>query len=348
VKLGVIPENLPERLARCFGIPPPGILESWLGIMAARAVMAATKLNIFETLAAGPLTVQEIADKCATHPHSTGQLLNALVGMGCLRVKDKRYALPGKMRAWILADGKYSFRGQILLHYLEWKWWEHCEEYVRTGQPLAVHQTMTDEEWGIYERGMRAGIALPANWVARHLPVPKTARTMLDIGGGHGYFSVALCRRHPRLHSVILELPQAIKHAAPLLAQENMGDRVVHRAGDVLTADLGADAYDVVFLAAVVHHFDADANRALMQRIARALRPGGIVAIWEPLRQDGAGKVRQLGGLMDLFFGLFSRAGTWSTAEIAGWYRDAGLTPRQPKRMWLGPDLMLHVGKKPA
>src|SRR5437868_11440175 len=79
VKLGVIPENLAERLALWFGIPPPGIVESWLGIMASRAVMTATKLNIFETLAAGPLTLPEIAEKCGTHRRATEQLLNALV-----------------------------------------------------------------------------------------------------------------------------------------------------------------------------------------------------------------------------------------------------------------------------
>src|SRR6266571_2386711 len=129
--------------------------------MASRAVMAATRLDIFETLAAGPLTVQEIVEKCGIHRRSTEQLLNALVGMGCLQLNSERYALPRKMRAWILADGKYSFRDQILLHYLEWTWWDHCEEYVRTGQPLRVHQTMTDEEWGVYQRGMRSGVALP-------------------------------------------------------------------------------------------------------------------------------------------------------------------------------------------
>jgi len=198
---GVIPENLPERLALWCGIPPPGIVESWLGIMASRAVLVATKLDIFETLAAGPLTVQEIVDTCATHRRATEQLLNALVGMGCLQLKGGRYALARRMRAWILAEGKYSFRGQILLHELEWKWWEHCEDYVRTGQPLRVHQTMTDEEWGLYQRGMRSGSAFPANWVARNLPLPKTARTMLDIGGSHGFFSVAICRRYPTSRS---------------------------------------------------------------------------------------------------------------------------------------------------
>jgi SAM-dependent methyltransferase len=347
MKLGVIPENLAERLALWFGIPPPGILESWLGIMAARAVIAGTKVNIFETLAAGPLTVEEIADKCATHCRATEKLLKALVGMGCLRLKGERYALPRKMRPWILAEGKHSFRGQILLHELEWKWWEHCEDYVRTGQPLRVHQTMSEEEWGIYQRGMRSGVSLPANWVARHLPLPKTARAMLDIGGSHGFFSVAICRRYPQLQATILELPEAIKHAEPLLKKEGMGDRIRYREGNALTEELRVEEYDLVFMAAVVHHFDDATNRQLVKRIGRALRPGGIVAIWEPLRQDSRGNVRQLGGLMDLFFGLFSEARTWSAEEIAGWYQGAGLTPQKPKRMWFGPDLALHIGRKP-
>jgi hypothetical protein len=84
-----------------------------------------------------------------------------------------------------------------------------------------------------------------------------------------------------------------------------------------------------------------------MLRIGRSLRAGGIVAVWEPLRQESSGKIRQLGGLMDLFFGLFSQAGTWSAEEIAGWYRDADLVPRKAKRMLMGPDLALHVARKP-
>jgi 2-polyprenyl-3-methyl-5-hydroxy-6-metoxy-1,4-benzoquinol methylase len=207
---------------------------------------------------------------------------------------------------------------------------------------------MTDDEWGVYQRGMRSGIEMLARWVARRLPMPRAATEMLDIGGSHGYWSVALCRRHPRLRSTVLDLPQAILHAAPLLAREGMGDRVIHRAGDALTDDLGSDAYDLVFLSAVVHHFDEDTNQELMRRIARGLRPGGIVAVWEPLRQDIANNVRQIGGLLDLFFGIFSKAGTWSSGEIANWQRGTGLVPMKPIRMWMGPDMALHVARKPG
>ena len=195
---------------------------------------------------------------------------------------------------------------------------------------------------------MRSGIEMPADQVAKRLSLPRTARQMLDIGGSHGYFSVAICRRHPQLRSTILDLPEAIKHAAPLLAKEGMGDQIVYRTGNVLSDDLGTGAYDLVFLASVVHHFDEATNCDLIKRSARALRPGGVVAIWEPMRQDRTGKIRQLGGLMDLFFGFFSEAGTWSSAEVAGWFREAGLQVRKAWSPRLMPDLALHVGRKPA
>ncbi|HEY3242309.1 MAG TPA: class I SAM-dependent methyltransferase [Phycisphaerae bacterium] len=348
MKLATAPENLAEWLGLRVGIPPAGIVESWLGLMLTRTVMAAVKLDVFEALASGPATFEEVAARCGTHPQATRKLLNALVGAGCLHVQRERYRLPRTARAWLLKDGKHSFRDQILLRYLEWHWWEHCEEFVRTGRPLRVHQTLSDEDWGVYERGMRSGIDLPAQWIASHLPVPGGATHMLDIGGGHGFFSVAVCRRYPQLRATVLELPEAIRHAAPILVRERMGERVVHRAGNALTDDLGAGVYDVVFMAAVVHHFDDSQNRQLLRRIARSLRPHGIVAVWEPLRQDAAGRVRQMGGLMDLFFGLFSESGTWSADEIADWCRAAGLRPHKPRRPWLMPDLALHVARKPA
>jgi SAM-dependent methyltransferase len=348
MKLGIIADNWVERLILSTGLLPPGVVDSWFGIALARTVMAATRLDVFEVLAAGPLTAAEVARRCGTHPRGTEQLLNALVGVGCLQVRGDRYRLRRSARSWVLKDGKNSFRDQVLMHYLEWHWWEHCEEYVRTGRPLRVHQTMTDEEWGVYQRGMRSGIEIPAYWVARHLPLPRTARQMLDVGGSHGYFSVALCRRYPQLRATILDLPEAIEHAGPLLAREGMGDRVVHRAGDALTEDLGCEVYDLVFLAAVVHHFDDGTNRQLMGRIGRALRPGGIVAVWEPMRQDPAGRIPQIGGLLDLFFGLFGAAGTWSAAEIAAWFREAGLKAKRPRSPWTMSALALHIGRKPG
>lgn len=69
---------------------------------------------------------------------------------------------------------------------------------------------------------MRAVASTLAPELARRLPVPKGAETMLDIGGSRGYYSVTLCRRHPGLRAVVLDPPEAVAPAAPLLAAEGM------------------------------------------------------------------------------------------------------------------------------
>jgi hypothetical protein len=109
MRLGVVPDNALERLAILSGMLPPGIFECWFGMMLARTVMTATKLDIFESLAAGPLTAEEVAQRCGTHPRATEHLLNALVGVGCLQVRGGRYRLRRSLRSWALKDGKHSF-----------------------------------------------------------------------------------------------------------------------------------------------------------------------------------------------------------------------------------------------
>jgi hypothetical protein len=39
------------------------------------------------------------------------------------------------------------------------------------------------------------------------LALPPRARSLLDVAGGHGEFSMALCRRHAGLSATIVDLP---------------------------------------------------------------------------------------------------------------------------------------------
>jgi hypothetical protein len=132
---------------------------------------------------------------------------------------------------------------------IEWKAFDQLEVFVRSGTALDLHNALEDEHWALYQRGMRNVASLSAAEVARRVPVPKRARDMLDIGGSHGYHSVVICKRHPGLRSTILDLPQAVKHAVPILERERMGDRVTHRVGDATTEDLGVEAFDLVYIA---------------------------------------------------------------------------------------------------
>lgn len=76
-----------------------------------------------------------------------------------------------------------------------------------------------------------------------------------------------------------------------------MGDRVVHRAGDATTDDFGTAAFDLVFIAHAVHHFDVPANRDLARRAGRALRAGGYFVILDIVRPRSPKDAGQAGTL---------------------------------------------------
>src|SRR5215469_16326635 len=109
MRIGIIPENFVERLALRLGLVPASAIEAWFSLMLARAIMAGTKLGIFEALASGPLTRDEIAGCCGTDHRATGKLLNALVGAGCLRAGGGRYRLTSAVRRGLLENSPNSW-----------------------------------------------------------------------------------------------------------------------------------------------------------------------------------------------------------------------------------------------
>ncbi len=347
MRYGVIPENPMERLALAAGVVPAAMFEPY-GAAFARSLMVATELGVFDALADGPRSAPDVAATIGTDARATEKLMNLLVGMRHLRrAGDGAYRLTGSSRRWLREGAPDSVRDMVLMKFLEWEWITGLDDFVRTGTPLDVHASMDADDWRRYQRGMRAQAGLAGRWLARRLKLPPGSTSMLDLGGSHGHFSVALCRANPGLRSVVLDLPQAVEHAAPLLAAEGMGDRVVHRAGDALTDDLGEGAYDLILAFSLVHHFDEETNRALAARCARALRPGGLYVIGDLARPESPAGASAQDLFYDLYFALTSRSGLWSPDEMASWQRAAGLVPRRPMRLVMGQGPVLQVGERP-
>ena len=216
----------------------------------------------------------EVAKEVGVDDAALEKLLNLLVATGYLRFRDGRYALTRLSRKWLPSDSPHSLHDSMLLRFLEWQAIEATEDFVRSGKALDVHDRIRGDQWGVYQRGMRSLARLSAGEVAARVKIPAGSRAMLDIGGGHGTYAVAFCRRHPELKATILDLPSAVEVAAPILAEEKMGERVVHRPGNALSDDLGSDAWDLIFISHLVHHFDQATNAELLRR-AGACTPSG-------------------------------------------------------------------------
>ena len=339
MKIGSIPESILEWIALKFEIAPRALVDTHAAMLLSRTLMAGAELDVFGALSAGPLSAEEVAGECRCAPQPMELLLDALAASGYLRVADGRYALTRRSRHWLPGAAPSSIRDKLLLQAIEWRWMETLEDFVRSGRPLDFHDSMSDDERKLYHRGMRALAGITGREVARLVPLRRGATRILDLGGSHGHFAAEICRRYPNVSAEVIDLPDAVEAAAPLLAAEGLGDRLVHRPGDVVGADLGSERYDLVLMSNLAHHLDDEQNRQLAARVAKSLKPRGAFVIQEPARAERPGGNGQIPSLLGLYFAMQSRPGvrTWAVAEMAGWQKSAGLRPLRAKRLRTAP-----------
>src|SRR5215204_4858582 len=82
MKIGAIPENLLERLALVFRLVPTPVIDTFHAVIVARAIMVATKLDVFDALASHPLSATDLAAQLGLDAGALEKLLNVLVAIG--------------------------------------------------------------------------------------------------------------------------------------------------------------------------------------------------------------------------------------------------------------------------
>ena len=345
MKFGILPENLFERVALMAGKVPVPAVDVLYGMLKSRVVMAAVTLGIFELLSGGPATADEIARRLQLDSRSLELTLRTLVVCDYLTFRDGRYELSRLARRTMLRDAPQSFVGFVEWNYTQWDMIEHLEELLKTGRGIDFHEKLSDPvAWAHYQRAMMETSKQDAPQLAKRVPVRRGATKLLDVAGSHGVLGAAICRRHPPMRSLVLDLPQAIEHARALAVEAGVSDIVEHRAGDLLDDELGT-GFDVVLLANILHHFTEQQNANILRRVYAATSDGGTVAVWEleaPRRNTPA----TAGDAVALFFRLTSTAGAYHGDAHAQWLRDAGFGDVRIQRPALSPGNVLVTARK--
>lgn len=329
MKLSPIAQNPLEWIALKAGLVPTPLAYSHFGFMMSKFLLEAVDKGIFEAIGHKKISVEEVCSKCSLDKRAVESLLGVLATMGLIKQSNDLFYLTQKSKKWILKDSPYSlywlmmFDNRVCL-----KWMDYVGTFLETGKGLQYHDTFNDEEWFYYQKAMEAAASATSREAVSKIPVPSGATNMLDIGGSHGLYSVALCKKNPNLTSIILDLPGAIEKSAPILEKYEMGDRVKHQPGNVLTDELGKEKYDVVIMASLAHHFTSEENEQVAKKVFETLRPGGVFTILEVLKADTIKfNGDMLSALGDFFFALSSTSGTWSLNEIKQWQKKAGFVP---------------------
>lgn len=328
MKIGAIAQKPLEWIAINAKLLPMPLLYSHFGFMMSKFLLESVDAGVFEFIRNEKKTVAEIAGACQLNEKALTGTLGVLASMGLIDQQNGLFSLTKQARKYLLKDSPDSVYWMMLFdNRVCMDWMNYFPEFLRTGKGLQYHDTFNDEEWRLYQNAMESAATGAAKEAGKKIKIPASAGQLLDIGGSHGLYSVAFCKKTPGLQSTILDLPQAVDKAAPILAKFGMGDRITHRPGNILTDEIGREQYDYVLMANVAHHFTAEQNQAVAKKVFAALKPGGTFTILEFMRQDAIKKDGDmLGALGDLFFLLSSTTGLWSREEIKGWMDTAGFS----------------------
>lgn len=270
-------------------------------------------------------TIPELAKRVRVSQRGLAILCRNLASVGLLVRSESEYHLAPFSKRY-LQETSPDYRGDyLLLMQRQWNEWSHLTESIRIGRPLESKEPETTEyrrsfSWAMHHRSIQ-----PAKDVAQQVSL-KTARSLLDLGGGPGTYALAFLAQNPRLHATVMDRPAALDVARMLAEQTTSGARLTYQSGDFLTERISG-TYDVVWYSNVLHIYSPADNQKIFKKIKRILNPGGRLLIQDTFLDDPNELQPLESNLFAVSMLLYTERGnTYSVPDVREWLQRAGLT----------------------
>jgi ubiquinone/menaquinone biosynthesis C-methylase UbiE len=304
-------------------------------------------LGVFEALHEAPATAAELAERLSLDPLGAETLLTTLLTLGYVEPdEDGRLRNSSVSEEQLVSSSPESIAtfvgAQADLH---WQTLALLPEAVRDGKAYAMHEERRGEtdRWRAYIRGLFEISRHEHDANAAMVPV-ENPRRLVDVAGGHGAFSMAMCRRHPGLEATVLDLPPGAAVGSEIVAEQGFSDRISFQEGDVFELGLGEDV-DVVSVFNLIHHLPEERDRELCRMARSALRPGGCLVIGDSARPEPGEQVSEHGAISSLLFYAWSHSRNFRPSEIRAWMREAGFGEVETHRNERSPWRIVVVGR---
>ncbi len=193
----------------------------------------------------------------------------------------------------------------------------------RDGMKSAMEQAQLAEHFTLALSGRAKNVA-PV--LAEKVPL-NGAKTLLDVGGGTGIYSIAFLRANKNLQAIVFDRPEVLKIAERFAADYGVADQVQLMPGDMFADPLPKS--DVILLSNILHDWDVTEGQTLVHRCAAALNPGGRLIIHDVLLNDELDGPLPVALYSAALF-TFTEGRAYSAAEYNRILTNAGLQPQPP------------------
>ena len=285
---------------------------------------AGAELDVYTPLAREPLAAGELAARLGCDGRGMRTLLDALAALGVLEKAGERYALAAQLVPVLSSDEGSNVLPGIWHSMNVLRGWTELARVVKTGEKAAKRPSVRGEQAdrAAFIGAMHTGSGPVADEVVRRIP-DLAFRTLLDVGGASGSWTIAFLRAVPGSKAILFDLPHAVVQARARLASEGLLERVRLVEGDFYLDDLPGGA-DLAWVSAIAHQHSRERNRALFRKVHAALVPGGRVAIRDMVMDES--RTRPVAGALFAVNMLVNTegGGTYTFSEYAEDLRAAG------------------------
>lgn len=261
-------------LAEVPGISPAtplSFLDNALtGVRQYHAVITALDLGLFEILRE-PKTGPECARAIGCRPEIVTLLCESLILLGLLEKTGESFCDSELTRNCLVAGAPFPQQHAIAFQKKLAGYWEDLFRIAKDGPVTCDRSRMfRDVIIPSMAENCRCGLLQQVTAHVAAIPEFSAARRLLDLGGGHGLYSIAFCQKNPALDAVVFDLPP-VTDATQDFISRYQAERVSIQPGDFFKDAIG-EGYDIIFSSSN----PGGKVPELIPKIADALNPGGI------------------------------------------------------------------------
>ncbi|BBB01456.1 putative O-methyltransferase [Actinacidiphila reveromycinica] len=310
---------------------PARILQLATAGWLSQAVSATAELGVADALAAGPRTVDQIAEEIGAHAPTLYRLLRAGADIELFEERPHHVFALTELGDALRSDSPVSLRDFAIWTGLpaERAAWTELAAGVRTGSPVfervhgaSVWDHIRDHPHvlGVFDRAMtQTSRQIIGSIVAAY--DFTDLRTLVDVGGGRGALLSAILAANPGLRGVLYDQPEVVAESGPVFKEAGVAERATAEGGSFFDAvPAGGDAY---LLSNIIHDWDDEPSVRLLSKVRAVLPEHGRVLLVEAVLPTDRPALNVK--LMDLDMLLLCGGRQRTEAEFAVLLADAGL-----------------------
>ena len=324
----------------------PGIVLSLCqGAWETKLLSVALELELFSRISRGADDVEKISKESGIDIRLLQMMVNSFKALGLIQEKAGRLRNSAEAERYLVQDsGEYVGDFAIIIGRDYYDIWKSFKEVMITGKPVRDDRVVRLSDPRYAEVHMKAVSDIskqPARELAERSGL-SGKKSLLEIGGGLGTYSIALKRKNPSLKAVVFDSPFCCEFAERNISSLGIKG-ITTQGGDYEKGELPS-GHDVVMLTHVLQSIEPQKCEALLRKVHEALPSGGVAIVNEFLLEKG--------GSSPLFSTLFafnafmlSNGGSLHTVEdIRGWMENVGF--RNVKAIKTSPVIISLVAER--